>query len=396
MEIPAVSVIIPLYNAEKYVGDCLDSILGQTLQNFEVIVVDDCSTDNSYAIVESYLEKFGGRLTLLKTKQNLGNAGYTARNKGLSFSRGEYVWFMDADDFIAQTALEELYTTAKEVDADVTYMGMRYIYSSKNGVELMPDEMSWSLREKGIEVKKTLSINDPHKNLQELLMTAGLFWTPWTKFVQRNFLLENDITFYETISGGDHLWTLELLALSKRLLKIPKAFYFWRNDSFDSMTRKKRPIAEQISTWSKAFVSFSQAAIVLSNKLDVLKNNPIYCHRALINHFNYFFGRSIEARFQVSSEYIYDILRREFENKSDFNLLIPFFFSLVDDLQKNLIINQQQQNQLPEEVKTHIADLEKSNKYIKAYVAELEKFVADSQQYIAELEAELAQLKSKA
>ena len=61
---PAVSVVIPLYNAEKFIGDCLDSLLAQTFQNFEVIVADDCSTDLSYAIVQSYAEKFGGRLIL--------------------------------------------------------------------------------------------------------------------------------------------------------------------------------------------------------------------------------------------------------------------------------------------------------------------------------------------
>jgi len=66
---PAVSVVIPMYNAEEYVGECLNSLLAQTFQNFEVIVVDDCSTDSSPAIVESYTEKFGGRLKLTKTKK---------------------------------------------------------------------------------------------------------------------------------------------------------------------------------------------------------------------------------------------------------------------------------------------------------------------------------------
>ena len=68
MEIPAISVIIPMYNVEKYVGACLDSLLAQTFQDFEVIVVNDCSTDNSAAVVESYIPKFNGRLTLSKNR----------------------------------------------------------------------------------------------------------------------------------------------------------------------------------------------------------------------------------------------------------------------------------------------------------------------------------------
>ena len=394
MEIPAVSVIIPLYNAEKYISACLDSILGQTFTNFEVIVVDDCSTDSSPAIVDSYREKFGGRLTLIKTRQNSGNAGYTARNKGLNFSRGEYVWFVDADDFITRTALEELYTAAKEFDADIVYTGMRYHYISDNEVILNFDGTGLELNEKGIEDKATLIVDDAQKNLSQLFPGNG-FRTPWTKFVKRNFLSENSTSFYELLSGADYIWTMEIFASAKRFLRIPNAVYFWREDSTESMTRKQRPTIEQINTWNKAFIYFAQALINLTKKLEVLQKNPNYCYMILNSWFEYCFGRNFEARFQISSDKVYDILRREFENNGDPNLIIPFFFSLIDYLQKNLIINQQQAP-LPEEVKTQIANLEKSNKYLKSYVAELEKFLGDSQQYIAELEAELAQLKSKA
>lgn len=82
---PAVSVIIPMYNAENFIAEGLESILAQTLQDFEVIVVDDCSTDNSRAVVESYLEKFDGRLKIFSTEKNSGN-GALPRNKGMNFS----------------------------------------------------------------------------------------------------------------------------------------------------------------------------------------------------------------------------------------------------------------------------------------------------------------------
>ena len=84
---PAVSVIIPMYNAENYIGECLDSLLGQTFQNFELIVVDDCSTDSSCEIVESYIPKFDGRLKLYHTEKNTGS-GLIARNIGLDYASG--------------------------------------------------------------------------------------------------------------------------------------------------------------------------------------------------------------------------------------------------------------------------------------------------------------------
>ena len=116
--VPAISIIIPLYNAEKFISDCLDSLLAQTFKDFEVIIIDDCSTDNSAAIVENYRKKFSGRLTLSRTKKNSGCAGIP-KNMGFNFSRGEYVFFLDADDAITPTAFEELYPVAKNFGADV-------------------------------------------------------------------------------------------------------------------------------------------------------------------------------------------------------------------------------------------------------------------------------------
>ena len=119
--IPAISIIIPMYNTEKYVSECLDSILAQTFDDYEVIIVDDCSTDSSCHIVEEYIPKFTKngteRLRLVRSKVNSGGAG-APRNIGLSLSRGEYVFFMDSDDAITQTAMEELYSVAQKFPAD--------------------------------------------------------------------------------------------------------------------------------------------------------------------------------------------------------------------------------------------------------------------------------------
>lgn len=118
MEVPAISVVIPMYNVAKYIGECLDSLLLQSFKNFEVIVVDDCSTDNSVAVVKSYSPKFNGRLKLTRTKKNFGTGG-PPRNKAIELARGEYIFFVDADDAITPTALAELYPVAKNFDADI-------------------------------------------------------------------------------------------------------------------------------------------------------------------------------------------------------------------------------------------------------------------------------------
>lgn len=121
----AVSVVIPMYNAEELIRECLDSLLIQTFQDFEVIVVDDCSTDNSAAVVESYAPKFKGRLKLTKTEKKSGGGG-VPRNIGMMLARGEYIQFLDADDMISATALETLYKAAILYDAEVVYTSSYY------------------------------------------------------------------------------------------------------------------------------------------------------------------------------------------------------------------------------------------------------------------------------
>lgn len=336
MTSPKISVIIPMYNAEKYIDECLDSLLVQTFQDFEIIIVDDCSTDSSPAIVKRYIPKFSRRLTCISLKENSGNFGYTARNKGFEIAGGEYVFFMDADDMINNTALEELYTAAKKFDADVVYTGRRYLYTSDTGAELRIDKEGRKCLDKGVVEEPTIIISKPHKLLKNLLIKGGVFWTTWTKFVRRKFLLENKITFYEIISGGDFIWTIEIFCCAKRFLRLPKAFYFWRNDSTTSVTREQRLPAVQISTWDKVFVHFARAFADLSDKRQLLKENPAYCYFALKRHLKFCLKSTLEARSQFKPEEVYAVLNRELDDKEGFDMLIKFFFSYVDHQQKEI------------------------------------------------------------
>lgn len=347
MEIPAVSVIIPMYNAEKFIGACLNSILAQTFKNFEVIIVDDCSSDNGVAIVESFAEKFGGRLILVRLEKNSGNAGYTARNKGLTFSRGEYIYFADADDMLTKNALTIMYTVAKKLDADIVYTSARYLYTADKGAEFKTDKHRRMLINNGKENKISLIVNNPHKILQWLLIERGLFHTPWTKFVKRDFLLRNEITFCETMSGGDFIWTIELFARAKRFVRIPHAVYLYRDDSTSSMTRDEKPLNEQISKWSKIFVQWAKNLSALNNKLEILKQNPQYAYGALTFWLKFCLKHNLKSREKIKSQAVYGILRREFPD----DLTLPFLFSALDEQEKIATANTRRIAALEAEIK---------------------------------------------
>lgn len=113
---PKITIIIPVYNVERYLRKCLDSVVNQTLKEIEVICVNDCSPDNSRAILEEYAE-CDGRIKVINHTENSGLGG--ARNTGVDSADGEYIWFVDSDDFIELHACELLYNTIKREEADV-------------------------------------------------------------------------------------------------------------------------------------------------------------------------------------------------------------------------------------------------------------------------------------
>ena len=335
---PAISVVIPMYNMESYVAECLNSLLIQTFQDFEVIIVDDCSTDNSCAIVESYVEKFSGRLKLMHTKENSGGGGYVPRNIGLNFSRGEYVFFMDPDDFTLENTLETLYNAAREYDTDVVYTSAHYRFEEPNEYRELSDGYGKELHNNGMSDEQTLIVDNPTENLQRLLLKDD-FHMPFVKLVRRDFLIENDITFPKIISGGDYVWTIHVYCCSRRFLRLPVPLYFYRKN-FKSITEERREPNEQITRCVKAFVLGAKALTDLSNKFDLLNQNPTYLRYAFFPFFKNCLRRTVEARLELSSQEIYDILLKEFADASSYKLF-PFLFSVITDHEKEIAAMQE-------------------------------------------------------
>ena len=327
----AISVIIPMYNAENYIGECLNSLLLQTFRKFEVIVVDDRSTDNSVEIVKSYMPKFKGKLKLAKTRKNSGGGGYVPRNMGLNLASGEYVFFVDADDFILLTALETLHRAAIEFDADVVCTNAYYNLIGKNEVRKVTDDTEKNLFAGDPEGNPNLLINSPNKNMQSLLF-AETMPASWRKFVRRKFLIDNQIFFPEVLNGGDFIWTINLYCSAKRLLRIPSALYFYRSYTPNSILRKKRKPADQIFYRVSSFISWSRAFGELSQKNAILKKNPEYCHRALSLKFSWCLGRLLTDLNQLYYKDIYEVLCKELSkgtNPSDLTTMAFIFSGIV-------------------------------------------------------------------
>ena len=286
-----------------------------------------------------------------RTQKNSGNAGYTARNKGFKFARGEYVFFVDADDFIADNALEVLYTLAKNYNADVVYTGARYRYTTEDGATLTRDRIGRSFQAADLEEKPTLTINDPRKNLDALLLEKpSLYWVPWTKFVRRDFLIEHEITFSEILSGGDFIWTIELFAYAERFLRNPNAVYYWRDDSSLSITRLQRKPKKQIAFWFAVIVDMINSVNALSNKIELFKENPQYVYKTLRHILKEQFKRSNIDTKNFPPEKVFEFLRREFEGKG-IDLQAPFFLSVIDSQEKELLAAQARIAELEEALK---------------------------------------------
>ena len=185
-----VSVIVPVYNAQDYLEQCIVSILEQTLQEIEVICVDDSSTDRSLEILKKY-EKEDSRMRVL-TQPNSG-AG-AARNRGLSQASGEYLSFLDADDFFEPDMLELAYAKAKEDRADmVVFKSDQYHTDSDQFVQV-----AWTLREK--EIPPYTPFN--HRQMTDNIFKVFVGWA-WDKLFSREFVEKHHLTFQEQRTSND-------------------------------------------------------------------------------------------------------------------------------------------------------------------------------------------------
>ena len=246
-----VSIIIPMYNSEKYIRQCLISVLSQKFTNFEVIVVDDCSIDNSVAEVEKLIEHFDGRLKVIRRESNSGCAGIP-RNDGIKAAMGKYIVFLDSDDMLLPTTLRDYVEIAEATHADVLHTEKVLIFHD-DGREFKRDELVIAANENGDFVE---DITFESKNLNERIKRYHdkyFFWPPWGKFFRREFLVNNDIGFPPMRMSEDMIFCFKCLALAKNYIRIPQVTYIYR-DREGGLMRSKCNAESQMDKWLKVIV----------------------------------------------------------------------------------------------------------------------------------------------
>ena len=143
MEKIKVSIIIPVYNNSKYLRDCLNSVLKQTLDNIEIIAIDDYSTDDSFDMLQEYQNKYPEKLRIIRNNKNMG-VGYT-RNLGISMSTGKYIGFVDGDDYINPRMYEDMYNNGEYNNADIVSTGILFVKDNK----YLDNDLNFMGRSKG-------------------------------------------------------------------------------------------------------------------------------------------------------------------------------------------------------------------------------------------------------
>ena len=207
---PKVSVIIPVYNAEKYLNECISSIANQTMEDIEILAINDGSTDNSLILLDKLSEKYKGKLKIFN-KEN-GGAG-AARNIGLENASGEFIKFVDADDYLEANILEKMYTIAKENNVSLVRGDYKYIYHRK------------TLNGKGWTGVTQNQIVDVRENKDYVTTeTPGI----GNKLISRDLI--GDLRFPEQTKWEDLAIIPVIIASSERLFHMDEPVYNYRMD----------------------------------------------------------------------------------------------------------------------------------------------------------------------
>ena len=258
-----VSVIVPVYNVAPYLARCLDSLVGQTLHDIEIICIDDKSTDNSLEILRRYAKQ-DKRVRVIALEQNSGVS--TARNAGIDAARGEYLGFVDSDDFVDTDFYEKLYMAAHAADADMARCG--YKETLTNGKTTTYDGIVYDVQAKG---------------------KWACMHQAWCAIYRTKMMRQNKIKFPTHINyAEDLLFLTQAVAEANDVVGITGTYYHYvrRNDSLDAPVLSTKHISDLI-------VSCHEIADIYNANRTISDCDYVSCYAVLIKRLQMHFLRTV-------------------------------------------------------------------------------------------------------
>lgn len=328
---PKVSILVPIYNVEKYLKDCLVSITNQTLDDIEIICINDGSTDASSKILEKY--RFIDKRIKVINKENSGYG--ISMNMGLDIASGEYIGIVESDDFIKNTMFEDLYNIAKQKNADIVKSDYFY-YTSSNNQARKAGKISKLISNKVINAKT-------YPNL--LKMQPSI----WSAIYKKEFLAKNNIRFLETpgASYQDTAFSFKAIASAKRIVLTDKSYLYYRQDNENSSVHSK----------DKVFMICGEYDEITN----FLNNNPEIKNFAnttkLIKQYGTYMWNLIRIDEQFRDSFI-GVFSNTFKNYYDNNEIKKDFYKKFKKSDFLLLINNKKQFRL---LVDRIVEKEKNN-----------------------------------
>lgn len=215
-----ISIIVPVYNVEEYLERCLNSLVNQTMEEIEIIVVNDGTKDNSQEIINKYQHEHNNIVSYIKENGGLSDA----RNYGLNRAKGEYIMFVDSDDFIETRSCEELYEKISNNKLDM--LKFNY-YDEKNNKNGFSEELNYLNK-----------IYTGEEYLQKVLMQGEISIVAWNAIYKREYLQKNNFLFKKGILHEDELWTPQVILKTNKIMQVPEKYYYYKANP-TSITAKK-------------------------------------------------------------------------------------------------------------------------------------------------------------
>ncbi|MDO5558725.1 MAG: glycosyltransferase [Oscillospiraceae bacterium] len=220
---PKISLIIPVYNVEEYISECIQSILSQEYHNYEIILVDDGSTDNSAAICDEYSEKYSFIKVIHKSNGGLSDA----RNAGIDNTDGEFILFIDSDDYIERSSLKKIVNVIDNLNVipDIVFL---------EGVKIFPDGSIAALD--NFINGKSINNNDKNAVLNYIASLSKFPGSVCTKLIRRNFLTDNSLYFQKDLLSEDIDWMINALLKAENYGYCESRYYYYRQNRNGSIT----------------------------------------------------------------------------------------------------------------------------------------------------------------